>query len=486
MKISIIIPAKDEQQRLPSFLRTVIDYCCQSIHQYEIIVVDDGSSDQTSAQAASFQKEFPSLKVITLTRNHGKGYAVKQGAFAAKGEIVLFLDADGSTGPQEIERHLGLLNEGYDIVIGSRVVKDEGTKVKTLLYRRWIGILFNFLVHCLLIKNIKDTQCGFKMFKASVVPSLFGRLYLDGFGFDMELLYLAQKMDLRIKEVAVNWSHVEGSKVNLISDSWRMFWNILQIKNWHYPPINMHAQHMSKEELASMSRQEKEHWWFKAKGEFFRKIISDYNLEGKYILDAGCGTGQNMEFLCSKGFYIGCDVMMEALEFCQVNGIRNLFQTNLQNVALHSKAFDVVISLDVIEHVPDASTVLRELKRVLKNDGVLIIAVPAFRFLWSPHDESLSHMRRYNKRDLRECLEDEGFEIQRIGYLYAVTFLPVMIIRLIRKIFRKKSSQSDTYDMVSPTINRFLFKLLQWEAKKLPYPWPFGTSIYAVASIKSK
>src|ERR1017187_10151610 len=114
-KISIIIPAKDEQERLPPFLRTVIDYCHKSSHSYEIIVVDDGSKDQTVNATLSFQKEFPSLKVISLERNHGKGYVVKQGFFPAQGEIVLFLDADGSTQPEEIERHLDCFEQGYDI-----------------------------------------------------------------------------------------------------------------------------------------------------------------------------------------------------------------------------------------------------------------------------------------------------------------------------------------------------------------------------------
>ena len=232
-RISIIIPAKDEQERLPRFLRTVIDHCHRSSHSYEIIVVDDGSKDQTADATLSFQKEFPSLKVISLERNHGKGYAVKQGFFAAQGEIVLFLDADGSTGPEEIERHLDWFEQGYDIVIGSRVLSDGKSHVKARAYRKWMGAVFNFLVSHMLIKGIKDTQCGFKMFRASLVPALFGRLHLEGYGFDLEVLYLAQKMNLRIKEVAINWSHVDGSKVDLFKDSLRMFWNIIQIKNWH-------------------------------------------------------------------------------------------------------------------------------------------------------------------------------------------------------------------------------------------------------------
>ena len=228
--ISIVIPAKDEQKRLPFFLKAVIDYCQQSSYSYEIIVVDDGSKDQTAQRVLSFQKEFPSLKLISLERNHGKGYAVKQGFLAAGGEIVLFLDADGSTPPEEIERHLDGFEQGYDIVVGSRVLSDGKSHVQTRFYRKFMGAIFNFLVSRMLIKGIKDTQCGFKMFRKSFIKDLFDPLHLEGYGFDLEVLYLAQRMNLRIKEVAVNWTHVEGSKVNLFKDSLWMFWNIIQIR----------------------------------------------------------------------------------------------------------------------------------------------------------------------------------------------------------------------------------------------------------------
>jgi len=484
VNISIIIPSKDEQERLPRFLKTVIGFCRRSAHSYEIMVVDDGSKDKTADVALSFQKEFPALKVMSLGRNHGKGYAVKQGFFAARGEIVLFLDADGSTGPEEIERHLNCFEKGYDIVIGSRVLTDGKSQVKTLSYRKWMGTIFNFLVSRMLIKGIKDTQCGFKMFRASVIPDLFGRLYLEGYGFDLEVLYLAQKMDLRIKEVAVNWSHVDGSKVDLVKDSIRMFWNIIQIKNWHYVAINTHAEHMSVKELTNMYNQEKEHWWFKAKGHFFKEILSGFNFDNKFVLDAGCGTGHNMEFLRSRVFYVGYDVVLEALEFCRTNGVQRLVQGNLHNLGFRSQAFDVIISLDVLEHVADPVAAMAEFKRVLKDDGMLVLAVPAFRFLWSPHDEALSHMRRYSRRDFEDLVKDSGFEIKRSGYLFVLIFFPVAIIRLVRKVFAKNDKpQCDTFDKPSAKINEWLFKLLQWEASHvLKHQYPFGTSLYILAS----
>ncbi len=231
--ISIIIPAKDEELRLPIFLKTILDYTGKDKHSYEIIVVDDGSRDNTAQVAHSFQKDFSDIKVLSLDRNHGKGYAVKQGFLAARGEIILFLDADGSTGPQEIGRYLSLLESNYDIVIGSRSLEEGAADIKARFYRKFMGAVFNFFVSTFLIRGIKDTQCGFKMFKAPVAKDIFSRMHLEGFGFDLELLYLAQRMNYRVKEVPVHWTHVGGSKVHLVRDSVRMFYNIFQILNWH-------------------------------------------------------------------------------------------------------------------------------------------------------------------------------------------------------------------------------------------------------------
>ena len=231
--VSIIIPAKDEEKRLPVFLQEVIDHCHKSSLAYEIIIVDDGSSDHTSTVALDFKKIFNNLSVIRLDKNHGKGFAVKEGLLASIGRVALFLDADGSTGPEEIEKNLTFLNQGYDIVIGSRVMVEEGKLVQTRFYRKWMGSLFNFLVHAFLIQGIKDTQCGFKMFKRPIITPLFERVGLPGFGFDLEVLFLAHQMGFKVKEVAVNWKHVDGSKINLARDSYRMLLNIFYIKKTH-------------------------------------------------------------------------------------------------------------------------------------------------------------------------------------------------------------------------------------------------------------
>jgi dolichyl-phosphate beta-glucosyltransferase len=231
--ISIVIPAKDEEERLPQFLKTVIAHCNESAYKYEVIVVDDGSSDGTSAVAREFCKNFPGLQIIRLEQNRGKGHAVRCGILSARGKIRLFLDADGSTPVSEIEKNLHYFNEGFDIVIGSRVIEGNERSVKARSYRKLMGFIFNALVHTFLIKGIKDTQCGFKMFRDSIVGPLWTKVHLDGFGFDLEVLFLAEQMGYNVKEVPVNWTHVDGSKIRLGKDSMQMLGNIFQIRRWH-------------------------------------------------------------------------------------------------------------------------------------------------------------------------------------------------------------------------------------------------------------
>jgi len=237
--ISIIIPAYNEEERLSLFLDQVISYCRASEKAYEIIIVDDGSSDKTFEIAVSYKNKFPNLNVIKISENSGKGHAVKSGMLAASGNICLFMDADGSVTPEEIEKNLHYITEkNYDIFIGSRVLTDNEQILEVKWYRKLIGRVFNFFVHVILFNNIQDTQCGFKIFRKEIIIPIFSRNYLRGFGFDFEILYLACKMGYKIKEGPVSWRHVGGSKINIMTDSVKMFFNILQVRIWHCMPIN--------------------------------------------------------------------------------------------------------------------------------------------------------------------------------------------------------------------------------------------------------
>jgi dolichyl-phosphate beta-glucosyltransferase len=232
-QLSIIIPCYNEDHRIGKTIEAIIAWAQTSNLDYELIIADDGSSDQTRTRAEAFQDRVPHLRILTLP-HQGKGAAVRSGMLAARGQEVLFMDADGSAPLSEIEGLRQALKEGAPIAIGSRVIPKGAPKViRTYLHRKIMGRCFAFLVNRLVLKGIKDTQCGLKLFKQEVAQDLFSRQELDGFAFDVEILYLAHRKGYSIKEIPVNWINQEGSKVGLIRDSGKMFWDILRIPFLH-------------------------------------------------------------------------------------------------------------------------------------------------------------------------------------------------------------------------------------------------------------
>jgi dolichyl-phosphate beta-glucosyltransferase len=483
--ISVIIPAFNEAKRLPLFLDRLISYCRLQRDNYEIIVVDDGSSDDTSKCVARYRTKFSHLYIVRIRRNRGKGYAVKRGFLRATGKVCLFLDADGSVSPEEIEKNMHYIEEGgYDIFIGSRVLKEHGQVLKVKWYRKFVGVVFNFCVQTFLFKNIKDTQCGFKMFKKEVVKPLFSRSYIRGFGFDIEILYLAHKMGYRVKEGPVSWHHVSNSKVNLMLDSLRMFIDILRVRNWHCTPINTFAKYMGPDEYRFMYEMEKYHWWFVSHRKLMIHLLQSLHLPPEpLILDAGSGTGSNILELNRFGKTFGIDISEKAVDFCFKAGLRNVIVSPLEKMPFSERMFDVVTCLDVLEHTNDPLEALAEIKRVLKDNGKLILTVPAFRILWSQHDDALCHLRRYEKESLISDLNEAGFKVEKIGYFFFVSFFIVASIRILRRFYFTGKIKSDTTTLPPKPLNKFFIALFRNEIRISDIlNFPFGTTLYAVAS----
>lgn len=228
--LSFIIPAYNEEQRLPSYLERVIGFFTGQPYSFEVIVVDDGSSDGTAALVKALMVRHSSLRLEMLPRNRGKGFAVKTGMIAARGQLRIFADADGATPVEEIRRLLDAREKGADIAIGSRAMRSDECVVTGRIHRKIMGTVFNGLIRALAVRGIHDTQCGFKLFTASAAESIFPRQKITGFGFDVELLFLARRLGYRIIEVPVNWSDVGGTKVRLLRDSFRMFGEVLRIR----------------------------------------------------------------------------------------------------------------------------------------------------------------------------------------------------------------------------------------------------------------
>lgn len=207
MEVSVIIPAYNEEKRIPETLRHAIDFLKNQPYESEIIVVSDGSKDRTKETAEAFIKEFPSLRVIEYAPNRGKGFAVKTGMIAAKGEYRLFMDADYAVPIEYLSKFLAVMNKDDKIVIGSRGLKDSIIETHQPFLREKMAQLFGALQRLVLGLPIKDTQCGFKLFTMKTAEELFSQIKYDCSYFDAELIYIAYKSNIQIEEVPVRWRH---------------------------------------------------------------------------------------------------------------------------------------------------------------------------------------------------------------------------------------------------------------------------------------
>lgn len=209
--ISIIIPAYNEEKRLPEALNRALIYLKKRKLKNEIIIVADKSKDNTLGIVKNYSKKYKNIRYIYNPKKQGKGYAIKRGVLSSKGNLVLFADADTSTPITELDKFIPEI-KNCDIVIGSREHKDSIVREK-LISRVILGNLGNILLRLLLIRKIKDTQCGFKLFKGNIARKLFSLSRIKGFGFDFEIIFLAQKNGYKIKEMPVNWTYCAGTKV---------------------------------------------------------------------------------------------------------------------------------------------------------------------------------------------------------------------------------------------------------------------------------
>jgi dolichyl-phosphate beta-glucosyltransferase len=231
LDLSIVIPAYNEESRLPKTLGRIFAYLQARPYRTEILVVDDGSSDRTSEIVNSCAQNYPGLRLVSNGRNRGKGFSVRHGMLEALGEIALFTDADLSTPIEEADKLLAAIRErGYDGAIGSRAMDRSLIEVHQSVIREQAGIFFNRLVRWIMGVEFSDTQCGFKAFRTERTRIIFEQQRIERFGFDPEILFLAKRQGFRVAEVPVRWSHDSATKVNVAADGIRMFLELLLIR----------------------------------------------------------------------------------------------------------------------------------------------------------------------------------------------------------------------------------------------------------------
>jgi glycosyltransferase involved in cell wall biosynthesis len=229
-RLSIVIPAYNESARIQATLARVLD-CVEARHwDAEILLVDDGSTDETVAIVQRWMVRHPRLHLIKNAGNRGKGYSVRNGLLQAAGEIVMFTDADLSAPMEEAEQLIDAIDEGADVAIGSRWLDKQKQTTHQPLYRRFFGRCFNWVTRRVIGLPFKDTQCGFKAFRRDAAQTIFRLQTIERWGFDPEILFIARKLKYRIVEVPVTWGHDERSRISYLKDGLKMLEEMAQIR----------------------------------------------------------------------------------------------------------------------------------------------------------------------------------------------------------------------------------------------------------------
>ncbi len=229
MKLSVVIPAYNEEKRIAHTLQNINQYLQKQSYQYEILVLVDGAKDNTAQVVRDLESSMPNAKLIDNKDNKGKGGVVKQGMLAATGDVRVFMDADNSTTIDHIEKFLPFFEQGYGIVVGSRRIAGSDIAVHQPFFRDFLGGVFRFIVHTIVPLGVTDSQCGFKAFSAHATEIIFPQQTIMRWAFDVEILALARKYNMKIKEVPVRWINDQASTVK-VSGMIHMLIEIMQVR----------------------------------------------------------------------------------------------------------------------------------------------------------------------------------------------------------------------------------------------------------------
>lgn len=479
--LSLVIPTFNEEHRLPNTLDCLEAFASDAALRLQVVVSDDGSTDGTPGVVLNrIGRNTESFVVQLVANSHrGKGAAVREGMRHARGAIVGCFDADLSPGVDAVDRLHRILLEGGDMVIASRAVPGSVIEIHPAWYRELAGRAFNLMLRKLSGVPFRDTQCGLKLWRAEVAAEIFRHQRLDGFAFDAELVVLAFRLGYEIREVPVNWSHSHGSKLSIFKDAIRMSRDVLRIVR-RIDRENIHAPGVPTDQaMDAMSQSEDRHWWYMAKRELVASSLATLPTSAR-CLDVGCGGGAMVAKAARSRQAFGVDLSNQALNHARSRGLTSLVRAEAGLLPFASGSFLGATLLDVLEHHASPEQLLTDIRRVLAPDGVLIVTVPAFQWMWSYADHVLGHYRRYTRDSLQAELLASGYEVQRLTYFHSWLLPVAWIFRKLRSLVGSTDSADDFE--VPELLNRALFALARVEQRLLNrFDLPFGLSVLAIA-----
>lgn len=467
MDLSVVIPAFNEASAIGETLDVLSNYLQTTGFRYELIVVNDGSTDETPEIVLAWNERLGSIRLIALETNEGKGAALRRGIQEAKGQVIAFTDADLPYRVQNLGHAIALVQSGSaDLAIGARDLAESERDPSYPGIRRFMGKTFSWFVRMALVGGIPDTQCGLKAFSSDAARTLFGESRLSGFGFDFEILFLAKKYGFRIERIPVAMSHRHESKVRLVKDSLRMLGDLLRVRRFEAQgvyrsprrcPVCFSAEVGSRAQIRGFVIRECRRCKCRYLNEFppddelerlynDRYFRSESDLQHGYasrdldeanrrtserrlalirkvmatqarVLEVGAGNGMFGQFLAREFDYVGIDLSDEAAREARARGLE-VYRAPLGRFVNTGAAFDAVTLFHVFEHLRDPHDALARVSDLLKPGGFLFLITPDTEsFLCAiSGDRWVSyklpeHLILYSRSALIELLEQSGFEI---------------------------------------------------------------------------
>ena len=471
-EISLFIPVYNPGNNFEANLRRCYDVLQESGLAFELIVVDDTSVN--FGEIKNYLAAMPAntrVKYVRYKSGPSRRENLSRAFSVAQAPTIGFIDYDLSCDVTYFLEAAALLKKAQaDMVVGSRYTRGARAKRKPL--RRLLSFFYNLAIRLYFGSRINDHQCGLKVFRKDTVLPVIAQMGYDeshvrGWFWDAELLIRAQAKGLKIIEMPVTWRYADTSTFDFKREL-RCLRAIVGLKSavpWAYPASGPDWEYYY--------RLGGEYFWLAshyAAAIYFAGDLLTKHKGSLNILDAGCGAGALCRRLCRFGETVGVDSSQESLDACRQETGFKVVKGSLLDLPFADNSFDLVFSLDTIEHIADDVAALGELRRVLKPGGYLIALVPAFMALWGSHDENYGHFRRYDKTGFAAAAAGAGFSIVRLRYFKFLPFLPLWCMRKLKGLTHDKST--DLFVLPGP-LNRLARSILEAElplAKALALP----------------
>jgi len=486
---TLVVPVFNEEERFAESASSLLDFVAAGPPGSELIVVDDGSTDQTANVVEHLLGQRQEVPGRLLRSAHlGKGAAVQRGLLAAKGEILAFCDVDLSTPLADLDQIMRTARQAPVLAIGSRDVAASRLVRPQSRTRELLGKTYNRMLQLALTPGISDTQCGAKAAQAALWNEVLPHCDQQGFAWDVQVIAVARRIGIAVLEVAVAWSHDDRSRVHVLRDGRRMLAAIPRIARElatvkATPDLYRHAGEVFDDHQAEVLLDaDASHWWFRCKGSFVADAIRRHlprKDPATRLVDIGGGAGGVTAIV---GWPTDRLVVVDGSPLLAATALTRhgapALAARVDHVPIANGTFGVALLLDVIEHLEDPVATLREARRILAPDGLLVVNVPAHPRLWSGADEALGHIRRYTRPLLAQHLAAAGFELTWSSHVFSWLVVPVWLRRRTATTEQAKLGLDEN----GPLIERVALVLARLErmiAARMPLP--IGTSIIATA-----